>query len=84
MNEVEQKRLNEREQRTIEATSKAKALGDLMFGESIQMTPEEDVRAVPGGWIFYRTHKAGVTSTFVPHPQQQRAIKPEPAIVMPN
>lgn len=84
IDEVEQKRQEERKERTANATMKAQALGDLMFGESIQMTLEEEVRAVPGGWIFYRTHKAGICSTFVPHPQPQRAIKTQPSIVMPD
>jgi hypothetical protein len=56
-------------------------LASMQIGDSIGMGPTE-VLAVPGGWIFTTTHKAGVTSCFVPLPQNQVAMpKLKPSII---
>jgi hypothetical protein len=40
-------------------------LTEMTVGERIGMDEMEILR-VPNGWIFYRTHKAGICGTFVP------------------
>ena len=58
-------------------------LADMQVGETLTLSPAMSVMAVPMGWIFYHTHKAGITGTFVPAPPQpQRVVKPEPSIVL--
>jgi hypothetical protein len=49
------------------------ALSTMEIGESVGMGQTE-VMGVPGGWIFTTTHKAGVTSCFVPLPANQVAM----------
>jgi len=49
-------------------------LQDLNIGERLG-TGDMEVMRVPNGWIFYRTHKAGITGTFVPDLQ---AMAPRP------
>jgi hypothetical protein len=57
------------------------ALSTMAIGESVGMG-ETEVMAVPGGWIFTTTHKAGVTSCFVPLPANQVAMpKVRPSII---
>jgi hypothetical protein len=51
-------------------TSLVEELAQMQIGDSIGMGQTE-VLGVPGGWIFTTTHKAGVTSCFVPLPQNQ-------------
>ena len=42
------------------------ALTTMKIGERIGLGDGIEVMAVPMGWIFYRTHKAGITGTYVP------------------
>lgn len=83
--ELEARRKAEIEQRQQNAMARANAMSTLMLGERLDLGDQTVIMAVPGGWIFSTTHKAGITSTFVPQPvQKPNLVKTEPAIVMPN
>ena len=83
--ELTQQRQNNIQQRQQHATERAQALSNLMLGEILDLGPETSVMGVPNGWLFTQTHKAGITSTFVPAPQAPPPqIKREPTIVMPT
>ena len=64
--EVKAQREKEQQERIIHAQQRAQALSTLMLGERIAIDGDTEIMAVPNGWIFYRTHKAGITGTFVP------------------
>jgi hypothetical protein len=85
--DLEQKRLEEDQQRKADAMQAARALSTLLLGESLTVGPEASVMAVPGGWVFYKSHKAGITGTFVPQPTQRPptpTITAEPGIILPS
>jgi len=70
--------------RVTAARNIAHLLSDCHLGERLRIGDDEEVMAVPGGWIFYKTHKAGITSTFVPQPQGKPQKSTAPKIVLPN
>lgn len=80
--DLEEVAKREYEERRDAAVQRAKALSSLMLGERIQMGDGAEVMAVPGGWIFYRTHKASVDGTFVPNPAP--APKTKSSIITPE
>lgn len=60
------------------------ALSTLFVGDRIKLGDDTEVTGVPGGWIFYRTHKAGITSTFVPVPRPAPQLAKTSQLVLPN
>ena len=73
----------EYEQRKVQAQQCANALSTLMLGEVLNTSTEATVMAVHGGWIFTSTHKAGITSTFVPQPPRKPStVQTPPAIII--
>ncbi len=79
---LEAKREAELKERQQIAQGRAQALAGLMLGEQIQADENMLITAVPNGWIYTITHKAGVSSTFVPGmPVPQ---KKESGIVLPS
>ena len=65
---IDEKAKAQEDARLAQARERALILSSLMLGEEFKMGDDGAVMAVPGGWIFYRTHKAGITGTFVPAP----------------
>lgn len=63
---LEAKRVQEQRDRQIDAQHVARALSNLMLGETLEISAEATVMAVPNGWLFTTTHEAGITSCFVP------------------
>jgi hypothetical protein len=85
VSDLEEKRKAELAERQNQAYARARALSTLMLGEILDLGDHTQIMAVPGGWIFTQTHKAGITSTFVPQPPlQPHQVQPEPAIVLPK
>jgi len=64
------------------AMQRAQALSTLLLGEMLDLGPDITVMAVPNGWVFTQRHKAGITSTYVPMPQQPQIEQQK--IVLPN
>ena len=68
---IDEAKKQELQRRVVEGNRVKDLLSNLILGERAQTGGEgSHVLAVPGGWIFYDTHKAGITSTFVPVPPQ--------------
>ena len=86
VDELTNKRDEEHKERTLNAQQVARSLSTLMLGEIIEISNEQTVMAVPNGWIFTSTHKAGITSTFVPGAAvvTQRPVDTKQKIFMPN
>tara|TARA_R110002020_G_scaffold170207_2_gene359577 strand:- start:10742 stop:10966 length:225 start_codon:yes stop_codon:yes gene_type:complete len=59
------------EHRKEAARQCADALFGMYLGERLKIDDDEEVLAVPRGWIFYK----GTTGTFVPHPPPAPTIK---------
>jgi hypothetical protein len=59
-------------------------LAQMQIGDRIALE-DTTVMGVPGGWVFTTTHKAGVTSCFVPLPHNQVAMPDlRPKIALPT
>ena len=81
--EMEQKREEQLEERIVRAQARGNALSGLMLGERIDLGDGNEVMAVPNGWIFIFTHKAGVAACFAPSIPRGK-VKTEPSIVIPE
>jgi hypothetical protein len=82
---LEEQRKKELQDRQDQAFARARALSTLMLGEILDLGDQTQIMAVPGGWIFTQTHKAGITSTFVPQPPQTpQIVEKQPGIVLPS
>jgi hypothetical protein len=66
------------------AQAKAHALAGLMLGEELDLGEEQRVMAVPGGWIFWKTHKAGISGVYVPGMQTPKSKIETPDIILPG